>query len=163
MGYHMHQTGGAFTIRSAKIQDALNTLVDFDKGMNPPDVLLSPAQQLSAIFGAWRWEVEVDEKSGDVTGVTFMGEKLRDDDDLFRSVAKFVEAGSYIDLMGGDDCTWRWYFDGDDMITRTGTTVFEGDKPKVVIHVRGGVAEVATCPDSVEVEIIDYDHLEAAA
>jgi hypothetical protein len=36
-------------------------------------------------------------------------------------------------------------------------------KPKVVITVSGGVAELAsvTPPDSVEVEIIDYDNLEA--
>ena len=163
MGYYMHQTGGYFKIRSAKIPDALNALIDFDKGMNPADASLSPAQQLAAIFSAWRWEIEIDEKSGDVSGVTFMGEKLRDDDDLFRSVAKFVEPGSYIDLMGGDDCSWRWYFDCDDMITRTGTMVFDGDKPKVVIHVRGGIAEVASCPESIQVEIVDFDNIEAAA
>ncbi len=163
MGYYMHQTGGSFIIRCAKIPDALNALLDFDRGMNPADTSLPPAQQLAAAFSAWRWEIEVDEKSSDVTGVTFMGEKLRDDDDLFRSVAKFVEPGSYIEMLGGDDCSWRWYFDGDDMITRTGTMVFEGDKPKVVIHVRGGIAEVASCPESVSVEIVNFDNLEQAA
>jgi hypothetical protein len=35
------------------------------------------------------------------------------------------------------------------------------DKPKVVISVCGGVADVATCPDEVEVEIVDYDNREA--
>jgi hypothetical protein len=163
MGYYMHQTGGAFAIRAEKIPDALNALIDFDKGMNSVDASLSPSEQFAAILGAWRWEIEVAENSGDVTRVTFMGEKLRDDDELFRSIAKFVEAGSYIEMVGGDDTSWRWYFDGEDMITRTGTTVFDGDKPKVVIHVRGGIAEVASCPESVTVEIVDHDKLDQAA
>ncbi len=34
---------------------------------------------------------------------------------------------------------------------------------KVVITVLGGVAEVESCPDGIEVEIIDYDNLEAEA
>ena len=34
---------------------------------------------------------------------------------------------------------------------------------KVVISVRGGVAEVQSSPDGVEVEIIDHDNLEAEA
>jgi hypothetical protein len=163
MGYYMHQTGGSFIIRAAKIPDALNVLIDFDRGMNPADASLSPAQQLAAIFSAWRWEIEINETSGDVTRVTFMGEKLRNDDDLFRSITKFVEAGSYIELLGGDDTSWRWYFDGEDMITRTGTMVFEGDKPKVIIHVRRGIAEVASCPENVSVEIVDFDKFEQAA
>jgi hypothetical protein len=32
-------------------------------------------------------------------------------------------------------------------------------KFKVVIHVSGGVAEVAECPPEVEVEIIDWDNI----
>ena len=163
MGYHMHQTGGSFTIRAGKIEDALNVLLDFDKGMNRVDESVPAMKQFAAIFKAWRWELEIDDKTGNVTGVSFIGEKLVDDDDLFRSIAKFVEAGSYIDLLGDDDYAWRWYFDGDDMVIREGSLVYEGEKPKVVIHVRGGVAEVASCPEAVEVEIIDYDDLEAAA
>lgn len=31
---------------------------------------------------------------------------------------------------------------------------------KVVITVRGGIAEVEQCPKGIEVEIIDYDNLE---
>jgi hypothetical protein len=34
-------------------------------------------------------------------------------------------------------------------------------KRKVVIEVYGGVAEVTSCPDDVDVEIIDHDNLEA--
>jgi hypothetical protein len=39
----------------------------------------------------------------------------------------------------------------------------EGFMDKVIIHVRGGVAEVAVCPPNVEVEIKDFDDLEAEA
>jgi len=34
---------------------------------------------------------------------------------------------------------------------------------KVIITVLGGVAEVAQCPEGVEVEIIDYDNKDATA
>lgn len=34
-------------------------------------------------------------------------------------------------------------------------------KPRVVIEVSGGVAEVTQCPDGIEAEIIDHDNLEA--
>lgn len=37
------------------------------------------------------------------------------------------------------------------------------ERPKVVVEVSGGVAEVTQCPDGVEVEIIDYDDLEDQA
>ncbi len=163
MDYYMHQTGGNFVIRAAKIPDALNALVDFDKGANPVSPALSPVQQFAAVFIGWGWQTEVGENFGDVAGVSFVGEKLVDDDDLLRSIAKFVEPGSFIEMMGSDDCSWRWYFDGEDMVTHYGTMTFDDVKPKVVIHVRGGVAEVATCPDTVDIEIVDFDNLEAAA
>lgn len=35
------------------------------------------------------------------------------------------------------------------------------EKLKVIIEVSGGVAEVTSCPENVEVEIIDHDNLEA--
>lgn len=35
------------------------------------------------------------------------------------------------------------------------------EKYQVVIEVSGGVAEVTSCPDCVEVTIIDHDNLEA--
>jgi len=36
-------------------------------------------------------------------------------------------------------------------------------KPKVVIEVSGGIADVTSCPDGVDVEIIDHDNLEEEA
>lgn len=38
-----------------------------------------------------------------------------------------------------------------------------GQKQKVVVSVRGGVAEVVRCPTGVKVQIIDHDNLEAEA
>lgn len=32
------------------------------------------------------------------------------------------------------------------------------DKPRVIVEVSGGVAEVTQCPPQVEVEIIDHDN-----
>ena len=38
-----------------------------------------------------------------------------------------------------------------------------GNRPKVVVQVRGGVAEVVRCPTGVQVQIIDHDNLDAEA
>jgi len=36
-----------------------------------------------------------------------------------------------------------------------------GEKQKVVVSVRGGVAEVVRCPTGVQIQIIDHDNLAA--
>jgi hypothetical protein len=51
---------------------------------------------------------------GDYDKLDFTGEKLYDDEDMFRSLAPFVESGSYVEIHGEED-TWRWVFDGRSM------------------------------------------------
>jgi hypothetical protein len=160
MGYHMHQTAGRFTIRAANIPKALETAIEV--GVPDPREGLSgtPAEQLADLFKAWRWEITFDNQTGDVSDIQFEGEKYHDDDELFRGVAPYVEAGSFICMHGDDDETWRWYFDGQEMITQSGTVTYE--LAKVVVEMRGGVAEVTECPPGIDVEIIDHDQREAA-
>jgi hypothetical protein len=60
---------------------------------------------------AWRWDAEQD-KEGNIDYLHFRGEKLGDDGILFRAIAPFVRADSYIQMRGGDGDQWRWFFDG---------------------------------------------------
>ena len=69
------------------------------------------AENIGETFRAWGWELEFDE-SGNACGLLGPdGDKLGDEDVLFRAVAPFVEDGSYIQMMEETDCSvWRWVF-----------------------------------------------------
>ena len=159
MGYYMHQTGGKFILRRSQIEQALDALRE--AGKVTIDLKGTFTEQLVDVFHDWSWRLDLDEQTGDIIDVQFEGEKSVRDEDLFRAIAPFVEAGSFITMMGQDDESWRWYFDGQEMITQPGNIVYEDSK--VVVEVRGGVAEVTQCPPGIEVEIIDHDNRDAEA
>lgn len=47
---------------------------------------------------------------GDICGINYEGEKLRDDEIFWSALAPYVEDGGFIE-MGGEDCKrWRWVF-----------------------------------------------------
>jgi hypothetical protein len=58
----------------------------------------------------------------------FTGQKLGDDNILFAALAPYVEADSYITMVGesedGDEF-WRWVFDGQHVYRVRGQAVFE--------------------------------------
>jgi hypothetical protein len=66
---------------------------------------------IQEVFLAFLWEPQVS-KSGDIVGVSFIGEKVGDEDALFRAVAPAVDAGSYIQVSSDEGENWRWVFDG---------------------------------------------------
>ena len=47
---------------------------------------------------------------GSITELTFKGEKLSDDLEMFQSIAPYVQDGSYIWMIGEDGSQWRWVF-----------------------------------------------------
>lgn len=56
-----------------------------------------------------RWPFSFD-KNGNVDDISFDGEKLYDDKEFFSDIAKFVETGSYIEILGEEGDRWRWVF-----------------------------------------------------
>lgn len=68
------------------------------------------SKTIEGVLEAWRWEPEVDEKTGDIVGVSFRGEKLGDDEVLWKAIAPFVESGSFIAMNGEDGGAWCWRF-----------------------------------------------------
>lgn len=159
MGYRVHQNGGSFRIAFGDIPKALDAAQRAGHGHTVACPALSPVQRLVELFAAWRWRLDLDPAIGDVVDVQFEGEMHRRDDELFRAIAPFVAAGSHICMVGEDDEAWRWYFDGQEMVTQPGTMTYA--VAQVVIEVRGGVAEVTESPPGVEVHVIDHDNLEA--
>jgi len=72
------------------------------------------AETLREAMEAWRWPVEVD-WDGNIVDIDFAGQKLGDDELFFRTLAPFVEDGSYIAIQGEDDDIWRWVFENGQM------------------------------------------------
>ena len=52
------------------------------------------------------------DEEGDIDGVEFCAEKLRDEYSMFREIAPFVRDGSFIEMRGEDSLVWRWAFRG---------------------------------------------------
>lgn len=59
----------------------------------------------------WRYPVTTDDE-GNVTGISFDGEKIGDEDHLFRAIAPFVTPGSWLEFQGEDGSRWRVTFTG---------------------------------------------------
>lgn len=70
------------------------------------------ATSLYDAIAVWGWEPEEAERGGDIIGISFIREKLGDEEVLFNAIAPYVEADSYIEMQGEDGERWRWVFDG---------------------------------------------------
>lgn len=85
------------------------------------------AETLSQAMDAWRWNLRINEETGEVEDLWFEGEKLGDDEILFNAIAPFVEKGSYIEMGGEDGEVWRWVFDGTKCKEVAAVMAFEAD------------------------------------
>ena len=79
---------------------------------------------LKRVMEKCRWDIVIDD-THDVEEIYFTGEKLGDDFEVFKAIAPYVEANSYIQMMGEDGYIWRWHFDGKNVIEQEGKIVFE--------------------------------------
>jgi hypothetical protein len=84
---------------------------------------VAQATTLVEALGAWRWEAEA--TAAEVTITNFVGEKLGDDQDLWNAIAPFVQAGSFLHMVGEDGAHWRWSFDGQTCVEQEGKITFE--------------------------------------
>ena len=85
----------------------------------------------------WRYEAEAGEKAdleklatpdrsvfGDVRVNYFSGEKLGDDEKLWKALAPFVKSGSTIEWHGEDDAHWRYLFENGELTAQHGMVVW---------------------------------------
>ena len=73
------------------------------------------AGTLEDMLRVWRWHPTTDPETGDITNISFTGEKFGDDDVFFTALAPFIEAGSEMTFMGEDGEAWKYKFDGKTM------------------------------------------------
>jgi hypothetical protein len=101
--------------RTAKFITRLFSFVDSDAIQNYSTVF--------DVLDGWRWMPSIDDE-GNIESLEFLGEKLGDEEILFKAIAPFVEAGSTIIAAGEDGKVWRWRFDGEKCHYELGKVVF---------------------------------------
>jgi len=128
MGYFVTQSKTHFNVSAANIPamiQAIRTLAHntddmsgarYNNGVKTSshyswvNMSFADLDSVKDIFNCWRWSVEIDEQSGDITDICFEKEKLGDDFILFKAIAPYVKDGSYIEMIGEDNELWRWSF-----------------------------------------------------
>jgi hypothetical protein len=85
------------------------------------------AKTLAQAMQEWQWLADED-ADGNITYISFEGEKLGDDGVLFEAIAPFVKDGSYIEMSGEDGCRWMWCFKNGKMTEKTAKFVYDEDE-----------------------------------
>lgn len=112
MGYYMDQQETRFRIDAGNLPLAHKALAQ--SGLNGGWIRftdLEKSKNFTEAMSSCRYDVEID-SNGNVFDITFTGEKLGDDVEIFGLIAPYVKRGSYIEMRGEDGATWRWNFDG---------------------------------------------------
>lgn len=105
MGYYIELSESDFQIKSANVKKVNEV---FKKYSGDPDDMHEPDWQLEILNVE---DILADSTVEPEIELTFNGEKLRHEPDMFDEVAPFVEKGSWIEIKG-EDSIWRYYFDG---------------------------------------------------
>lgn len=133
MGYYASNTHSDIVIKRENIPAALaaiKAMYDTDEDTPIPKFswvdrqTVLKAETLEQALQEWRWDSTGD-SNGDLCGVTFAGEKLGDDEDLWFNLAPFIEHRGYIEMRGEDDNLWRWVFWRGEMRTEYPTITWE--------------------------------------
>ena len=131
MSYYMEQLGHDFRISSANTAAAYGALKAWEQqeiarhpayrqlGREP----LNGADTLEDALAELGWTAEIDE-SGNITGLSFEGGKLCDEDSWLNAIAPYVQHGSRLEMRGEDGYLWCWYFNGESCTTYDGKVVF---------------------------------------
>ena len=110
MGYYITVSESKFKIKVENLESAFKACkekltgqyhwVDTEYTLNTNNIV--------EYLNEWRWCIEIED--GNIIDIEFDGEKLGDDEELFKVLAPFVESGSYIEISGEDGDLWRWVF-----------------------------------------------------
>jgi hypothetical protein len=69
------------------------------------------AGRIIAKMARCAYNAELDD-DGNIIGVNFIGKKLAGDErNMFRSIAPYIQSGSFIEMHGEDGAIWRWIFE----------------------------------------------------
>jgi hypothetical protein len=116
MGYYIEMDITNLLIKQANIKPclaAINALFPVSENSryhyawvnNPPT---GSFNTLTEALDEWRYKTE--ENNDDIAVTNFTGEKLGDDEILYKAIAPFIESSAKIVITGEDDCKWEYIF-----------------------------------------------------
>jgi hypothetical protein len=114
MSYNIHVANQKFRIRREHQEAAFVALRELAQqghlywGVDE-DILT--AFSLPEALAKSGWEPTLDD-TRDIIEIQYTFEKGGSEDEIFAALAPYVEAGSWIELYGADNETWRYVFDG---------------------------------------------------
>jgi hypothetical protein len=143
MGYCMDQRDSSVFIAKkdrSKVKAAINALMSRAGAQSggkfrwvDTDTVLQ-ARTLDEQLEEWLWAPEYD-ADGNIVDLVFQGEKAGDDIELFKAIAPYVRADSFIEMHGEDGSLWRWHFDGADCEELDAEVRFTRPKKGAIIDV----------------------------
>jgi hypothetical protein len=128
MGYCVDVDVTDVVIPADKVREAKKAIRKLHEGQDPRRFSWVNANNfrgsIASMLYEWRWETD-EEEDGSIVVTHFSGEKLGDDDHLWKALAPFVKAGGLIEWRGEDGDRWRYTFDGQKMVEQTATVSWE--------------------------------------
>ena len=105
MGYDIWQRDSSFCIHKENFPGLVKAAIQ-----RFPD-LFDEMSSVREIFKEFDFEVDKDAE-GNLSDIVFTGEKAGNEDDLFETIAPFVEQGSSVSFYEEDNSIWQYCFDG---------------------------------------------------
>ncbi|MCI8649608.1 MAG: hypothetical protein HFG20_05780 [Anaerotruncus sp.] len=105
MGYDIWQRGSSFCIRKENFPGLVKAAIQHFPN------LFDEMSSVGEIFKEFDFEVDKDAE-GNLSDIIFTGEKTRYEDELFETIAPFVEPGPSVSFYGEDGNIWQYCFDG---------------------------------------------------
>lgn len=105
MGYCMYLMDSSIHIKKEQFTSALEAV----KVAFPENRDIQTLTELEDAMCDFYYALEFND-IGDICGISFDGEKLRDDDIFWSALAPYVEDGDFIEMEGEDLNRWRWVF-----------------------------------------------------
>jgi len=120
MGYQISSYNNPFTVLQEKQRGALQALKASLCGTGTyswaSDSALKASRTLGQALEELGWDPSYRSDEDDtIIQLRFSREKLGDEDTWLKVIAPYVEAGSYIEVLGEERERWRWVFDGESM------------------------------------------------
>ena len=128
MGYCMSQMKGKFMLKNENVSGAWKTVKELFKeekeiGWATQDEIEN-CSSFEQVMDVCSFKITSNE-NGDYDSIDFIGEKHGDQDIIFNAMARYVEDGSYIQMLGEDGTIWRWVFENGKCVEKVVNITFE--------------------------------------
>jgi hypothetical protein len=114
MGCNIRQTAGEFRIKAANQPAAFRAAMAMpNRGYDASWKDRNGVRDIYSVLEYWGYAPTLDKPSGDIIALQLEAEKLDEEVELFKAIAPYVDAGSYIEILAPSyNEMWRWVFDG---------------------------------------------------